>query len=664
MDATVLSDCACYARVDEVCDRFESAWKAGSCPSVEQYLERCDVGSARAKLLFELLYLEIHYRRRHGEVVQAAELQQRFPEAASEVEHLCTKQPSTSQEPPDVSRSTVMEDRFTRHTTRMGVASHSTDSHARSANTVPGVATSLGAAEQRATMLLGDVALPCPKGYALIEQLGRGGMGIVVKARQIRADRHVALKFIRPDGFELLDTAGRHQILERFRAEIRAVAKLEHENIVRVYEVGDVEGVPFFSMQYVDGESLSTKSKRQALDDRDAAKCIERIARAVHVAHRCGILHRDIKPQNILLEKDTGRPLLLDFGLAKFLGGDGSMTAEGDLMGSPSYASPEQLRSPAHVDERADIYSLGATLYHALTGSPPFEARTLPEIIQQVSTVEPVAPRRLNPAVDRDLETICLKCLEKDPQRRFATAKQVADELHRYVHGEPIGAGRVGLFGHFRRMCVRRPAIACLSMAVALLVAALIGVSATSYVRISRALERESIQNRRIEAERTAALEARIHEHALRLVAEARATRVEQKVKLIQQVLRHFLACTDIKPLESDSVANVPRNDPGDGPIEVPLVLDPKPPVDRVLAVTPQVPAPSARPATDPHGPPVDCAVTLGQRFALHVSEGQFGRARHDLLELGQIMQQISSRGSSKIPAPVLMLREAGRDSE
>jgi outer membrane protein assembly factor BamB/predicted Ser/Thr protein kinase len=287
---------------------------------------------------------------------------------------------------------------------------------------------------------------PVVAGYEVLDELGRGGMGVVYKARQLGLNRLVALKMI---------LAGSHAgpvELARFRAEAEAVARLQHPNIVQVYDVGEQDGRPFFSLEFVEGGSLASRLDGTPLPGRQAAQLVETLARAVHAAHQRGIVHRDLKPGNILLTAD-GTPKIADFGLAKQLDREKGQTATGAVLGTPSYMAPEQaggLSSDAkatgsRIGPAADTYALGAILYELLTGRPPFRAETPLDTILQVLSTEPVPPRLLQPKVPRDLETVCLKCLEKDPVRRDGSAEELADDLKRFLQDEPIRARRPGL---------------------------------------------------------------------------------------------------------------------------------------------------------------------------------------------------------------------------
>ncbi len=305
--------------------------------------------------------------------------------------------------------------------------------------------------------------------HELLREVGRGGMGVVFKARHIRLNRVVALKMIR--GGALADS----EDLQRFAKEAEAAGQLQHPNIVALYEFGSLEQEPFFSMEYISGSSLAERVATGPVPGRRAAGYLEATARAVHFAHTRGILHRDLKPANVLLDEND-QPKVTDFGLAKLMATDAGQTRTGAVLGTPSYMSPEQAAGRKDLGPASDVYSLGAILYELLTGTPPFQGESALATLNQVADQEPIAPRLLNPSVERDLETICLKCLEKDPARRYRRAEDLADDLHHYLQHEPISARRLSAPGRAARWCRRNPAWAlmgCLS-AAALLVFVLI----------------------------------------------------------------------------------------------------------------------------------------------------------------------------------------------
>jgi hypothetical protein len=273
-------------------------------------------------------------------------------------------------------------------------------------------------------------------GYEILGELGRGGMGVVYKARHVQLNRLVALKMI---------LAGSHAgetELARFRVEAEAVARLQHPGIVQIYEVGESEGKPFFSLEFVEGGSLSAKLGGVPLPARRAAELVAALAGAVDAAHRKGIVHRDLKPANVLLTAD-GTPKITDFGLAKRLDAAGQ-TATGAVMGTPSYMAPEQAMGKKDIGPAADVYALGAILYELLMGRPPFLGAEALDTLRQVVSDEPVPPSRSNHRVPHDLETICLKCLHKEPKKRYGSARELAEDLGRWLAGEPIAARPVG----------------------------------------------------------------------------------------------------------------------------------------------------------------------------------------------------------------------------
>ncbi len=346
----------------------------------------------------------------------------------------------------------------------------------------------------------GPLPPPAPPGYEVLGELGRGGMGVVYVARQTALKRLVALKVIGTGAW-----AGRDEVA-RFRAEAEAVARLQHPNIVQIYEIGEYEGRPFFSLEYVDGGSLDQRLDGTPLPPRAAAEVVRTLALAIHAAHERGVVHRDLKPANVLLAacgfagpaKPQAAPLvpkIADFGLAKRLGGEPGMTQSGVIVGTPSYMAPEQALGRVHdIGPACDVYALGAILYECLTGRPPFNAATSLETLQQVQAQTPVPPRRLQPAVPRDVETICLKCLEKDPRKRYASARALADDLDRLLSGRPIQARPAGLLERAGKWAKRRPAVALSLATLTLAVSALAGTFVWSYVRISQEAERAKSQ--------------------------------------------------------------------------------------------------------------------------------------------------------------------------
>jgi tetratricopeptide (TPR) repeat protein len=455
-------------RLDAVCCRFEDAWSAGGRPRIEDYLSATPEAD-RAALLQELIPLEVYYRRGAGDEPLAAEYQARFPsldpawvDQAVAPPPDCSLPAGAGKEPP------IPAD---------------PDSSGRSAAGAPAVA-----------------------GYEILGELGRGAMGVVYRARQVGLNRLVALKMI---------LAGDHagpQELARFRREAEAVARLRHPHIVQIHEVGEQGGLPYFSLEYVEGGSLAHRLAGAPQPAGQAAQFLETLARAMHHAHQRGIIHRDLKPANILLAGDgvggggvvedndagappathhspltTHQPKITDFGLAKRLDVAGGQTQSGAVVGTPSYMAPEQaLGQSQAIGPATDVYALGAILYELLTGRPPFRAATVLDTLEQVRGQDPVPPRGLQPKVPRDLETICLKCLSKASERRYPTAEELADDLHRWLAGEPIRARPVGKMERAWRWCRRNPLVAGLTAVVILLLAAATSTTAALAILAER----------------------------------------------------------------------------------------------------------------------------------------------------------------------------------
>src|SRR5438552_376479 len=304
----------------------------------------------------------------------------------------------------------------------------------------------------RSAKMLGDFG-----DYELLEEIGRGGQGVVYRARQKSLNRTVALKVI---GLGHWATEAH---LKRFRREAEAAASLEHPCIVPIYEIGERDGSCYFSMKFIEGGQLDEVVRREPMPIRRAAELIAKVARTVHYAHEHRILHRDIKPGNILLDQE-GEPHLTDFGLARLVETESTVTRTTDVLGTPSYMAPEQaVGNNAAVSSTTDTYELGAVLYQLLTGHPPFAGGTTYETIKLLLDTEPRQPRFLNPKIDRDLSTICLKCLEKDPKRRYSSARALAEDLERWLKHEPIQARRTGIFTRSQKWVRRNPTSALLA---------------------------------------------------------------------------------------------------------------------------------------------------------------------------------------------------------
>src|SRR5262245_39822451 len=320
--------------------------------------------------------------------------------------------------------------------------------------------------------------------YELLDEIARGGMGVVYRARQRRLGRTVAVKLL--VGGQLAT----REFVHRFRVEAAAAAALQHPNIVAIHDVCVHEGNHFFSMDYVEGQNLAELVGNRPLPTQKAAHYMKLIAEAIHYAHEQGILHRDLKPSNVLVDAGTDQPRVTDFGLAKRLDGESSLTLTGQVLGSPHFMPPEQADARrGKVSRRSDVYTLGGILYFLLTARPPFQGDSLETTLGQVLNVEPVSPRLLNPTVPRDLETICLKCLSKEPGRRYPTAQAIGEDLVRFLNAEPILARPTTRLERAWRWCRRKPALAgLLATAAVLLLTVAIGSPIAAF-RIQRALQ-------------------------------------------------------------------------------------------------------------------------------------------------------------------------------
>ena len=393
--------------IDKVCLEFEDAWMRGERPRVELFCGDAPEPE-RLPLLRQLLLLELDYKFRSGETLNQAEYHTRFPDGRELIDQV-----------------------FQRYVLR-------------------------------------EPALPGAQprrfaDYDLLEEIARGGMGVVYKARQIGLNRIVALKMI------LAGQLASEREVRRFHAEAAAAANLDHPGIVPIYEVGEHQGQHFFSMGFIEGQSLEARIARAPLEPRKAAELLQAVAEAVQYAHQKGVVHRDLKPANILLDH-AGHPRITDFGLARPVTGQSGLTASGEVVGTPSYMPPEQAAGKLHeIGPASDVYALGAVLYATLTGRPPFQAPSPMDTLLQVLEQEPVAPRRRNPHVPRDLETICLKALEKNPDKRYRTAGDMAADLGRYLSGFAISARRVGPVGKMIRWAKRRPAVAASLLGIVVL---------------------------------------------------------------------------------------------------------------------------------------------------------------------------------------------------
>lgn len=464
-------------RVDQ-----QQRWLAGDRVTVDTYLREHPELQRNPDLLSELILSEMVLREARGEKALLDDYLRTYPQCANRLlqrfrSELATMLPSADLTTVDPSATAASGDVTTIDRSAAAPSSPVLDTIALDE-----------AGQLLAQEMAFQQGVPQIPGYKIVSELGRGGMGIVYRAKQLSANRDVALKVVRNDVLDTLPLSTRQTTLDRFRHEAHAAAQLEHENLVPVYDVGDSGSLRYYAMRFIEGTSLYDMIRHQALSNKDAARYIEPVARGLHYAHQQGVLHRDLKPHNIIIEAKSDQPRLTDFGLAKFIEARNELTHAGEVMGTPSYMSPEQARDSGRVTAQSDVYSLGAALYHILTSRPPFQAANVAETIRQVFDEEPVPPRRLNPAIDRDLETICLKCLQKEPARRYESALALADDIKRYLNNEPILARPAGYAERTWRWCRRNPRLAAaIGTAISL---ALITVTSivVSNIRISAAL--------------------------------------------------------------------------------------------------------------------------------------------------------------------------------
>jgi serine/threonine-protein kinase len=402
--------------IHRLCEDFESGWRAGQRPKIELILQQA--GRDQEDALFdELMILEIELRRASGETPTPDEYRARFPQASGRVDGIFSQVGDPAAGAP--LESTIL----------MPAAGDFPPSTVPTSNAeYPGSAR-LAPRQQPAVEVIGD--------YEVLEEIARGGMGVVFKARHMGLKRQVALKMI------LSGQMATAEERARFRREAELAANLDHPNIVPIFEVAEFRGSPFYSMKLVDGDSLArqiTARKKQKVpcDPSEAARLVATLARALDYAHHRGFLHCDLKPANILMDRE-GRPHVTDFGLARRTSQDSSVSASGAVLGTPSYMAPEQASGLRKgLGPATDVYGLGAILYELLTGEPPFRGDTVMETVVQVLERDPDPPRELRADLPRELEMICLKCLEKAPQNRYPSAAALADQLERYLQGEVI----------------------------------------------------------------------------------------------------------------------------------------------------------------------------------------------------------------------------------
>jgi WD40 repeat protein len=514
-----------WKRRESLIERFEQAWAAGQTPRLDDFL--ADTAVDRQSLLVELIHTDLEYRFRAGRQVQVEEYLERFGELADQDE--------------DLVRLIVAEYRFRcRWADKPDAAEylHRFPQYAAQLQEKLADQTLKSSGKSApAAAAARPVAVP---GYEIQKELGRGGMGVVYLARQEKLNRLVALKMIRAGGH------ADEQDRQRFLAEAEAVARLQHPNIVTLHEFGEHNELPYFTLEYVAGGSLHARLREGPLPPRTAAPLVELLARGIDYAHQHGIIHRDLKPANILLQKDEGRrmkdedreatvsnssfilhpssfvPKITDFGLVKRVTSpEGSLTASGAVLGTPSYMAPEQARGEAkRVGPAADIYALGAILYECLTGRPPFQGPTSMDTLWQVLNEEPVPPSRLQPKVPRDLETICLKCLQKAPGQRYGRAADLAEDLRRFAAHEPILARPAPAWRRLGKWARRRPALAMLGVVSLLALLSLLVSGLLWNAQLQLALGDAHEAQEEAATQRAVARQARTEGEAFRTEAE------------------------------------------------------------------------------------------------------------------------------------------------
>ncbi|TWU18853.1 serine/threonine-protein kinase [Allorhodopirellula heiligendammensis] len=438
-------------RVDVICDRYEQQWLAGERPDLGEFLQQPD-SPVQADLFTELLRLDIHYRNQNNLPIHPQDVVKRFPNFQTEIQNAFLLE-NVSGDTSEIRRDQWL-----------------TQTQSAVEHTVPPRLTRLPLVEF--------------DGYEILGEIARGGMGIVYRARQIEANRIVALKMILSGNVAGVDE------IQRFKNEAKAAARLDHPNIVPVFDIGEQDGQHFFSMGFVNGPSLKQLISNERMDDQRSAEFVRTLARAVQYAHSKGIIHRDLKPANILLD-EHGNPRITDFGLSKVLHSQTELTGTGQVLGTPAYMSPEQASGRSNeITEATDIYSLGGILYELLTGCVPFYSETVVGLLMKVQNETPRSPASVSQVrLSADLDTICMKCLEKNPSDRYSTAQDLADDLDRYLQGEPILARPISRGRRIARWCGKRPLItglaACLVISVLVFGSSTLHFAKTSQLRSS-----------------------------------------------------------------------------------------------------------------------------------------------------------------------------------
>ncbi len=453
--------------IDEACDRFEAAWRNGQELELSPFLAGTST-HALPRLVRELLTMDLEFRLNRGERPGPEFYHSRLPDHGDAINEIFsrigqgdgTMLSLETTEPPGTEGGRLAEALLT-----------------------------LGPNVSRAVITPAVSAAMRSAGYEVIGELGRGGMGVVYLARKVALNRLCAVKMILAGPHAGTATAA------RFRAEAELIARLRHPDVVQIYHVGEADGLPFLELEYLRGGSLDKALNGTPMAPAAAARLVETVARAIAQAHREGVIHRDLKPANILLD-DQKNPKVADFGLAKLLDSDSGLTKSRAIVGSPSYMAPEQAEgSSSQVGAATDVYALGAVLYELLTGRPPFHAPTAMETLAQVKSNDPAPPSHVQPGLPRDLETICLHCLEKAPARRYATAEALAADLHRYLTGESILARSTSVWERGLKWARRHPALAA-AVSVATVSLTLLMVGVLYYNTRLQAAYREAVSER------------------------------------------------------------------------------------------------------------------------------------------------------------------------
>lgn len=477
-------------RLTIIRDRFEAAWASAAAPELADFLPADDFEVARNSVLIELVIFDLEHRWR-ANTLEAATLPPhtaQFP-AKPTLEDYVARYPEIG--PLELLPAELISEeyrvrrtwgdqpgheeylrRFPAQAAEVQAALPKIDSEVPLDDitvTVPSPVNESTGSEDATIppQRIGPIADPSAGdrvryfgAYELLEEIARGGMGVVFKARQVKLNRIVALKMILSG-----ELAGEEEV-QRFKTEAEAAANLDHPGIVPIYEIGEHQGQNYFSMGFVEGQSLSDRVKDGPLAPKESAEIVKKVAEAVAYAHGKGVIHRDLKPANVLLNAN-GEPRVTDFGLAKQVESDSDLTRTGAVMGTPSYMPPEQAGGKTgEVGPRSDVYSLGAILYCLLTGRPPFQSANPMDILLQVREKEPISPQALNPGISKDLDTVCLKCLQKRRESRYQSAIELSEDLSRFLNNEPIRARPVSKLTHGWRWCQRNPVTATLLMVV------------------------------------------------------------------------------------------------------------------------------------------------------------------------------------------------------